>query len=95
MTHSPILQGIRQLATEEALDLVRRERARQDAQWGQQDHPDGTWLLIALEELGEVAYASLNLEGCSDDNIIEELAQSAAVLVAWLEACLRRQKGNE
>ena len=35
------------------LQLIKDERARQDAKWGPQHHDDGTWLLILIEEVGE------------------------------------------
>lgn len=93
---------------------VLRERQRQDAKWGEQNHPDGTgpdecprfflpsadvarklcdrehhsgngtWAHIAVEELCEAVE-------CGDaTDLRKELVQTAAVLVAWVEAIDRR-----
>lgn len=67
--------------------LIQMERQRQDSKWGQQNHQGPFWMLIALEEFGEVSKALL--EG-DTDNYILELVQTSAVLVAWLESELRR-----
>ena len=69
--------------------LISVERRRQDVKFGTQDHPDGGWALILLEEVGEYA-KSLNEQ--DEQNLDEELVQVAAVAVAWLEARLRRKK---
>lgn len=92
-------------------DIV-NERERQDAKWGEQNHPDGTgsesdkqsallmkdvvngeaslnqsnWANILMEEILE-AYAE------TDPALLrKELIQSAAVIVAWIEAIDRRAK---
>jgi NTP pyrophosphatase (non-canonical NTP hydrolase) len=64
-----------------------RERARQDAKWGEQNHGDDRWAVILGEEYGEVCLA-IN-EGLSGE-LRDELIQVAAVAVAWLEALERR-----
>lgn len=48
---------------------------------------NATWYVIAAEELGEVAEEVLNVRfgDDSNSNLITELVQTAAVLVAWLE----------
>ena len=76
------------------------ERAKQDAKWGEQNHDDYVWLAILSEEVGEAAQAILK---CNDPNdappgvwqekdIELELIQSAAVILAWLEARERRKQ---
>ena len=63
-------------------NLISLERQTQITQWGDQRHPPEKWLAILIEEIGEVAQAILN----HNPNIYDELIQSAAVIVAWLEA---------
>lgn len=66
------------------------ERLRQDQRWGEQNHPDPTWLTILVEELGEVASGILlGLDG-DPPSIRAELVQVAAVAAAWVEAIDRR-----
>jgi NTP pyrophosphatase (non-canonical NTP hydrolase) len=68
---------------EHIFDLIRAERARQDAKWGSQRHlDDRIWLPILVEEIGEVAKEILEGHG----TLIDELVQVAAVTVNWLEA---------
>lgn len=43
------------LITRRVLDDVLRERVRQDGKWGPQSHDPFTWLMILMEEVGEVA----------------------------------------
>lgn len=120
--------------TARILSEVGQERSRQDAKWGEQNHPDGTgpnwrifghgaaewltfvraaleqttqpglswaggeyqvvpptgplWLLIALEEVFEALVES------DPAKLRAELVQSAAVLVAWIEAIDRRGPGS-
>ena len=67
--------------------IIKAERERQDAKWGEQNHGDFKWLSILVEEVGEVAKAIL------EDNSAEgvkELSHVAAVSVAWMEAIGRR-----
>ena len=70
------------------LDLIMSERLAQNAKWGEQNHDDYTWLAILTEEVGEAAQAMLQEQGV--ERVREELVQSAAVIVAWLEAMDRR-----
>lgn len=70
-----------------AYDLIRQERERQDEKWGEQNHLPSMWMLIAQEEMGEVAKAILERK---PDEYRQELIQAAAVLTAWLECELRR-----
>ncbi len=39
----------------DAIGDVVLERMRQDAKWGEQNHPEAMWLAILAEEFGEVA----------------------------------------
>lgn len=73
---------------------ISAERERQDAQWGEQNHPNGTggvdargevtWRHILREEIAE-AMAETNLV-----HLRAELIQAAAVCAAWVEAIDRR-----
>lgn len=71
----------------EAARLVLTERRRQDEKWGPQNHDDGRWALIFLEEIGEFAQAMLDRQ---EDHADVELKEATAVLLAWLECRLRR-----
>jgi NTP pyrophosphatase (non-canonical NTP hydrolase) len=64
------------------LYLVTKERERQDAKWGVQDHDDYVWLAILVEEVGEAAKAIL--EG-GMATVEKEVVQIIAVCMAWLE----------
>ena len=70
------------------LQDIMEERARQDAKWGVQNHPNLYWLGILMEEVGEAAKALI--EG-KIDLLYGELVQVAAVGLAWLE-CMKRRK---
>ena len=68
--------------TKEAFyDLIQIERDAQDEKWGEQNHSDEKWLAIALEELGEVAEATLEND---DEALLNEIVQVAAVLENWV-----------
>lgn len=67
-----------------SLVRVLQERDRQQKKWGEQNHNDGKWALILLEELGE--FAKDCLEGQDSD---QELVEVAAVALAWLD-CRKR-----
>lgn len=75
------------------LEEIWRERQRQDAKWGEQNHSDELWLAIVTEELGEASKAILEQRfgGGVLDDIRVELLQAAAVMAAWLEAFDRRR----
>jgi len=119
-------------ATERALELVLRERDRQRAEWGEDEHPDvgqpwwlnracrdgalartedlrayveagkysdfgAGWLEILCEEVGGARDAAevVASVSCADRpawraELRRELAQVAAVAVAWLEDLERR-----
>ncbi len=76
---------------------VNEERKRQDAKWGEQNHPPELWLAIAGEEFGELSTAILG-ERFRDQRIVEDMEkeaiQLAAVLVSFVE-CRRRVKARE
>ena len=72
-------------------DEIQCERERQDAKWGQQNHGDGTWALILMEELGEACQAIL--KGHSSEPR-KELIRALSVGVAWLECTARRGSGT-
>ena len=74
------------------IELVRTERIRQDAKWGEQNHDAPLWKLILDEELGEVAKSYLEKDYI---NYIVELLQSAAVITAWAEAEYRRMTPDQ
>ena len=66
------------------LDSIENERSRQDVKWGGEfeDRHHSYWLTILTEEIGEIAQAILT---GYNENLQEELIQSAAVIVSWLE----------
>jgi NTP pyrophosphatase (non-canonical NTP hydrolase) len=73
---------------EDVLELLRKERARQDAKWGaDREQNDKIWLTILAEEFGEAAKAILER---NPDAMSMELSHVAAVAVAWLENIVRR-----
>ena len=73
---------------DQAVELVRSERLRQDEKWGaDREQHDMIWLTILAEEFGETAEAILKKQSVETT---EELIQVAAVAVAWLENRLRR-----
>jgi len=77
-------------ATLERFRPIVEERRRQDAKWGDQDHPDEWWYTILGEEYGEVAKAMLGVHfGYAD--VRKELVQTIAVGIAWLECMDRRE----
>lgn len=68
------------------------ERLRQDKQWGEQNHDNPKWMMIAGEEFGEACKA-IN-ENKPREDVKAEVVQLAAVCVAWLE-CMRRSAKQE
>ena len=61
--------------------ILAKEVENQIEKWGYQHHSNSVWLLILLEEIGEVADAMLKRD---KDQINAELIQCAAVIVSWL-----------
>jgi len=68
--------------------IIKAERIRQDAKWGEQNHDDHKWNTILCEEKGEVSKAILEHDG---PGVLKELSHVAAVAVAWTEAIGRRK----
>lgn len=74
--------------TDQAVQLVHRERLRQDEKWGIQRHSWPEWMTILTEEVGEAAQAACNEHFHPSGNLSrlkEELVQVAAVAVAIVE----------
>jgi len=72
------------------LEDIVDERARQDEKWRDQSHHSLTeWMIILMEEIGELAAAILCHKFGKEDhpelNWQKEAIQAAAVLVAMLE----------
>ena len=65
------------------------ERVEQNKKWGVQQHSMAEWLVILIEEIGEVAQAmqkkSFSSKETDADNLYEELIQVAAVASAIAE----------
>lgn len=85
-----------------ALLSVIKERKRQDAKWGEQNHDTNVWLGILGEEFGELCQAVNETwfdNGPEErrkggyENIRAEAVQVAAVAVALVE-CLDRRHGR-
>lgn len=62
-------------------ELIQMERNAQDERWGEQNHTDERWVVIILEELGEVAKATIEN---NEAELLEETVQVAALLQAWV-----------
>ena len=74
----------------EIIELFLNERTKQDSKWGEQNHDIFKWLAILGEEVGEVNKASLENKY---DEIINELIQTGAVVIAMIES-LERNKNK-
>jgi NTP pyrophosphatase (non-canonical NTP hydrolase) len=75
------------------IQVVRNERARQDAKWGAGHHLVWTphiALAVLVEEVGEVAKA---INDGTEAELSNELIQVAAVAIAALEGILARSEG--
>jgi hypothetical protein len=70
------------------IEDVKSEAMRQNKKWGEQNHDDGKWALILLEELGEAAKDMLESNPEAAD---KELIESAAVILQWI-SCRRRNR---
>ena len=85
----------------EAIDLIMRERWRQDAKWGEQNHPPALWATILGEEYGEFCEAvnetefdnGVHKEKGGYENVMRELTHVAAVAVAAMECLMRHKEG--
>ena len=70
------------------LDHIRAERERRIAKYGDHRRDAGAWALILNEETGEVTRAALECNRCVERDhqaLYQELVQTAAVAVAWVE----------
>tara|TARA_B100000579_G_scaffold417362_1_gene413825 strand:- start:1508 stop:1741 length:234 start_codon:yes stop_codon:yes gene_type:complete len=74
---------------EEIIKLILEERQRQDLKWGEQNHNIYKWLAILGEEIGEVNKAALEDDY---DEVIDELVQIGAVVIAMIESLERNHK---
>ena len=86
---------------ENVFDAVRKERIRQDAKWGEQNHAPMEWLPILMEEVGEASKEALELyfmidtPGGNAERVARyrnEMVQVAAVAISMIE-CLDRNDG--
>ena len=68
--------------------LVHKERLEQDRKWGEQNHEPVYWLVILLEEIGELSRAIQEMgQHLEDAKYAEtELVQVAAVAKAMWES---------
>jgi len=78
-------------------EMVQVERERQNDKWGFQRHDFGTWLMILMEEVGEVAQTGqigMMSEKPSDKaDRLTELIQVQAVAQAMAEQYLEEMEG--
>lgn len=77
----------------DAFREINDERNRQDNKWGEQNHDPLTYLVVLMEEIGELSQASLHARfgGPAAVKLREEAVQVAAVALAIIE-CLDRGK---
>jgi NTP pyrophosphatase (non-canonical NTP hydrolase) len=76
--------------TDKAIELVKAERIRQNEKWGKQRHTPERWVVIAMEEIGEMCEAIqkghvAHKEGSDADDLLTETVHATAVLLASLE----------
>ena len=74
----------------EIIEFFLNERTKQDSKWGEQNHDIFKWLAILGEEVGEINKAALENRY---DEIINELIQTGAVVIAMIES-LERNKNK-
>jgi hypothetical protein len=73
--------------------FVHNEVSRQNKKWGdQRDKNPHTWMVVLMEEIGEVAKSCL--EG-NVDEYIPELVQSAAVIFQMIYSSIDWDKENK
>lgn len=91
-----IRDSINELKRVSPWSLIKMERIKQNAKYGEQNHDDFGWLAILAEEFGEAGKAVCEQLGTKysklalRENLEIELVQIAAVCIAWIE-CLRRR----
>lgn len=90
LLNKPLFDGV-QLA---AIELIVKERDRQDVKWGEQNHTPLIYQAILMEEVGETTQAALDehFGGSKASGLFEEAVQQAAVALAIVE-CLIRNRG--
>lgn len=75
--------------------LIEEERKRQDEKWGIHDHHPGIWLIILMEEVGELAaailYDQFGGKKHPTKDLEVELIQIAAVAKAMWESGKRNR----
>lgn len=72
-------------------EAIDRERDAQDRKWGsQRKQSPFNWVAILTEEVGETAEATLK---GTEEHLLSELVQVAAVAVCWLEALAEEVEG--
>ncbi len=86
--------------TQRVLEMIATERQRQRDKWGEQSVPNGIWMKILMEEVGESAKEALedwvnqqsgavyqaHADGIDHhERLIKELTEVAAVAVSWIE----------
>lgn len=71
---------------DDVINLILKERQKQDIKWGEQNHDVYKWLAILGEEVGEANKAALE---DSRNDLINELIQIGAVTVAMIESLKR------
>ena len=79
---------------DDVFDLVRKERTKQIAKYGNgEEFGDETWLRIAIEEIGEVAREMdhRGMTPAAEKRMESEIVQFVTVGCAWL---CNRQKGR-
>lgn len=80
--------------TDAILYEVKAERIRQVEKYGKQVHTPEQWLVITMEEIGEMAQAmqkgSQAAKPTDADSLFKETIQAAAVLVASAEQLLEK-----
>ena len=77
---------------EGTIRAIQKEALRQDAKWGVTDHTPAMWMVILMEEVGELAEAVLahqfgsELHGTHSENMRTEAIQAAACLLYTSDA---------
>jgi len=80
---------------EETIRAIHAEALRQDVKWGITDHPPEWWMIILMEEVGELCESVLafhfgkDLHSTHSQDMRTEAIQAAAVLGQFIE-CLKR-----
>jgi NTP pyrophosphatase (non-canonical NTP hydrolase) len=89
-----------ELLSDQVIADFAEERRRQHQKWGEQNHAANMWLAILMEEVGEVAKASLETKEAPTldmakvraANYYDELIQVAAVALAAADSFNRNTR---